>query len=164
MSFQRQVSHALDDEHRAHLDFLSRIEQAFARAPKSGASRDPELQRLARTLVRHLETEVPRHFDFEERDLFPRMDEAGDGEMAGLLVEEHDAIRAVCGELAPLAREAAAGTLSDAGWDALKRGALEMVERQVAHIQKESMALLPLIDDLLDEETDRELAFAYAAG
>ena len=40
MSFQRQVSHALDEEHRAHLDFLSRIEQAFARAPKSGASRD----------------------------------------------------------------------------------------------------------------------------
>jgi hypothetical protein len=84
--------------------------------------------------------------------------------MAGLLVEEHDAIRAVCGELLPLAREAAAGTLSDAGWDALKRGALEMVERQVAHIQKETMALLPLLDDLLDEDTDRELAFAYAAG
>lgn len=164
MSFQRQVSHALDEEHRSHLDFLSRIEQAFARAPRRGASQDPELQRLARTLQRQLETEVPRHFDFEERDLFPRMEEAGDGEMAGLLVEEHDAIRAVCRELEPLAREAAAGTLSDEGWEALKRGALEMVERQVAHIQKESMALLPLLDDLLDEETDRELAFAYAAG
>jgi hemerythrin-like domain-containing protein len=164
MTFQRQVSHALDEEHRSNLDFLGRVEQAFARAPRSGASRDPELQRLARTLERHLEDEVGRHFDFEERDLFPLMDQAGDGEMAGLLVEEHDAIRAVCGELLPLAREAAAGTLSDVGWDALKRGALEMVERQVAHIQKETMALLPLLDDLLDEDTDRELAFAYAAG
>jgi hemerythrin-like domain-containing protein len=164
MTFQRQVSHALDEEHRSNLDFLGRVEQAFARAPRSGASRDPELQRLARTLERHLEDEVGRHFDFEERDLFPLMEQAGDGEMAGLLVEEHDAIRAVCGELLPLAREAAAGTLSDAGWDALKRGALEMVERQVAHIQKETMALLPLLDDLLDEDTDRELAFAYAAG
>ena len=37
-----------------------------------------------------------------------------------------------------------------------------IVERQVAHIQKESMALLPLLDDLLDEDDDRELAFAYA--
>ena len=34
----------------------------------------------------------------------------------------------------------------------------------VAHIQKETMALLPLLDDLLDEDSDRELSFAYSAG
>ena len=28
----------------------------------------------------------------------------------------------------------------------------------------EALALLPLVDDLLDEDTDRDLAFAYAAG
>ena len=164
MTFQRQVSHALDDEHRSTLDLLGRVEQALARAPRAGASRDPELQRLARSLERQLEVEFARHFDFEEQRLFPLMEQAGDGEMAALLVEEHDAIRAVCDEILPLTRAAAAGTLADADWDALKRGALEMVERQVAHIQKETMALLPLLDDLLDEETDRELAFAYAAG
>jgi hypothetical protein len=38
-----------------------------------------------------------------------------------------------------------------------------MVERQVAHIQKETMALLPLLEDLLDDDADRELSFAYAA-
>jgi hypothetical protein len=65
--------------------------------------------------------------------------------------------------LLPLTAAAARGTLDDAGWAELKRGALEMVERQVAHIQKETMALLPLLDDLLDEADDRELAFAYAA-
>ena len=54
--------------------------------------------------------------------------------------------------------------LDDAGWIDLQRGALEIVERQVAHIQKETMALLPLLEDLLDEDDDRELAFAYAAG
>ncbi len=46
----------------------------------------------------------------------------------------------------------------------LKRGALELVERLVAHIQKETMALLPMLEDLLDEDSDRELAFAYASG
>jgi hypothetical protein len=45
----------------------------------------------------------------------------------------------------------------------LKRGAIELVERQVSHIQKETMALLPMLDDLLDEESDRGLTFAYAA-
>jgi len=164
MAAGRRVSQALDDEHRSNLELLGRIEQGFARAPRRGTSRDPEMQRLARSLVRHLEGEVGRHFDFEERELFPRMGEAGDGDMAALLVEEHDAIRAVCGELLPLAREAAEGTLSEEGWQALKRGAFELLERQVAHIQKETMALLPLIDDLLDDDTDRELAFAYAAG
>jgi hypothetical protein len=69
----------------------------------------------------------------------------------------------VAAEILPLARAAAAGTLDDRGYAELKRGALEMVERQVAHIQKETMALLPLLDDLLDEALDRELAFAYAS-
>lgn len=163
MSYQRQVSRALDDEHRANLALLERVEQAFARAPRAGNGGDAELVQLAGALGRHLAQDIERHFDFEERELFPRMSEAGDGDMAALLAEEHAAIRAVARELAPLASAAAAGTLDDAGWSALKRGALEMVERQVSHIQKESMALLPLLDDLLDEADDRELAFAYAA-
>jgi hemerythrin-like domain-containing protein len=163
MSYERQVSRALDDEHRANLALLGQVEQALARAPRSGAGRDPELGRLAGALARHLEQEVERHFAFEEGELFPRMRDAGDGDIAGLLAEEHEAIRAVAGELAPLARSAAAGTLDDAGWAALKRLAPELVERQDAHIQKETMALLPLLEDLLDEDADRELAFAYAA-
>ncbi|MGE5117176.1 MAG: hemerythrin domain-containing protein, partial [Betaproteobacteria bacterium] len=149
-----QVGHALDEEHRANLDLLGRVEQAFARAPRGDAA---ELQRLAGALNRHLQHEVDRHFDFEERELFPRMAEAGDGDMAELMREEHEAIRAVAAELRPLTEAAAAGRLDDAGWDALRRGALELVERQVAHIQKETMALLPLLDDVLDEDTDRDL-------
>ena len=164
MSFQRQVSHALDDEHRANLDLLGRVEQAFARVSRAGASREPALAQLAGKFARHVEQDIDRHFDFEERELFPRLTEAGEGDIAALLAEEHAAIRAVAGEVLPLARAAATGTLDDAGWQALQRGTLEMVERQVAHIQKETMALLPMLDDLLDDDTDRELAFAYASG
>ena len=114
--------------------------------------------------MRHLEHDIDRHFVFEEQELFPRLIEAGDGGIAGLLTEEHEAIRAVAAELLPLARAAPAAGLDVAGWEALKRGVLELVERLVSHIQKEEMALLPLLDDLLDDETDRQLAFAYAAG
>ena len=163
MGFQRQVSRVLDDEHRANLEILGRVEQGFARAPRAGSARDPDLSRLAGALGRLIEQDIGRHFDFEERELFPRLADAGEGDIAGLLAEEHEAIRAVAGEVLPLARAAAAGELDDAGWDALKRGTLEMVERQVAHIQKETMALLPMLEDLLDEDTDRELAFAYAS-
>jgi hemerythrin-like domain-containing protein len=159
MSHQSLVSRALDDEHRANLALLDRVEQAFGRMRNGGSD---ELRTLAGALARQVEQDIGRHFEFEERELFPRMTDAGDGDMAALLAEEHASIRAVADELLPLARAAEEGTLDAAGWDALARGALEIVERQVAHIQKESMALLPLLDDLLDEDDDRELAFAYA--
>lgn len=163
MSYRRQVSRALDDEHRTNLELLGRVESAFVRGGGTGGALDADLARLASALGRHLEHDLGRHFDFEERELFPRLTDAGDGDMATLLIEEHDAIRAVVGELLPLTRAVATGTLNEAGWVALKRGAQEMVERLGAHIQKETMALLPLLDDLLDEDTDRALAFAYAS-
>ena len=162
MQFARQVSRLLDDEHRGNLDLLGRLEQALARPQRAAAY--PEFARLAAAFARLVEQDIGRHFDFEEAELFPRMAEAGEGDIAGLLREEHDAIREVAAEVLPLARAAAAGTLDAGGFDALRRGALELVERQVAHIQKETMALLPLVDDLLDEELDRTLAFDYAAG
>jgi hemerythrin-like domain-containing protein len=162
MTYDRQVSRVLDDEHRANLELLGRVEQAFARLPRTGA-RDAALAQLCGAFARHVEQDIGRHFDFEEAELFPRMADSGDGDMAELLREEHASIRAVADEVLPLARAAAAGTLDDAGWRTLARAALEMVERQVAHIQKETMALLPLLEDLLDEESDRELAFAYTA-
>ena len=164
MNYRRQVSRALDDEHRANLDFIRRIEDALSRSAGAGCAQDPELPRLVGEFCRQLEQDLGRHFDFEERELFPRMRDSGDGDMAALLEEEHAAIRAVAREVLPLAQAASTGGLDEAGRAALKRGALEMVERQVAHIQKETMALLPLVDELLDEATDRELSFAYAAG
>lgn len=162
MNFLRQVSQALDTEHRNNLDLLGRVEQALARG-RSSAEQDPEFTRLAGAFVRAIDEDIGRHFDFEEQQLFPRLADAGEGDIAALLQEEHDAIREVAEETLPLARAAAAGTLAAADFDALRRGALELVERQVSHIQKETMALLPMLDDLLDEELDRELAFAYVS-
>lgn len=156
MGFARQVSQALDDEHRSSLELLGRAERVFARPG------DPEAPALAGRLARLLEHEIGRHFGFEEDQLFPRMAEAGDGDLAAMLREEHETIRAVAEELLPLARAAAAGTLAAADAGTLRRLVLEIVERQVAHIQKETMALLPLLDELLDDHTDRELAFSYA--
>lgn len=159
MNQDRHTRALLHREHDANLDLLGRVEQAFAAA----ARRDAELVALVRTLGAHLAQEVDRHFGFEERELFGRMVESGAGDLAALLAEEHVTIRAVAAELAPLIGRAGAGTLDDAGWDALKRLALELAERLTAHIHKEESALLPLLADLLDEDADRALALAYAA-
>ena len=159
----KEVSRALDDEHRTTLDLLGRTGQAFARAPRPGTDEAAEASRVANALARFIEDHIDRHFGFEERELFPRLEAAGEGGIVSLLAEEHVTIRAVAAELLPLARKAAAGTLDDRGFEALKRGTPELVERLENHIQKETMALLPMLDDILDEDTDRELAFAYAS-
>jgi hemerythrin-like domain-containing protein len=149
----------LDDEHRANIDLLGKVEHMLTRTQRF----DPAVAGLVGQLARLLENDVERHFVFEEEQLFPRMTESGDGGMAALLQEEHAAIRDVGEELLPLARAAAKGSISPEDWADLRRLAMELIERQVAHIQKETMALLPLLDDMLDDETDRELAFAYSA-
>jgi hemerythrin-like domain-containing protein len=161
----RQTSRALHEEHRANLALLGQLEAALGRAPLRPAdatgTRNADLTRIIGALGRQLEHDVERHFAFEERELFSRMADSGDGDIATLLAEEHDAIREVAAELLPLTRAFADGSLDDAGWQALARGALELVERQVVHIQKEEMALLPLLEDLLDDDTDRQLAMDY---
>jgi hemerythrin-like domain-containing protein len=110
--------------------------------------------------VRLLELEVGRHFGFEEAELFPRLEAFGAGDIGRLLRGEHDDLRALAGEMLPLLR--AAGGAEVTLTAALRQLGAELVERQISHIQKETMGLLPLVDDLLDDEADRQLAMAYA--
>ena len=166
MEFQRQTSRRLYEEHAATLELLGRVERVFAgRAgaypPSEGDSNWPA---FARGLLGAIDVEVARHFEFEERDLFPRLEEAGDGGLAGLLSEEHATIRAVAQPLAALLRKALAGEVQAAEWQTMKVLALEFSERLGSHAKKEDGALLPVLDNLLDEETDRGLFGAYASG
>ena len=166
MDFQRQTNKRLYEEHVATLQLLARVERVFsgragAYPPAAG---DAEWPAFARALVSAIEVEVARHFEFEERDLFPRLEEAGDGDLAALLQEEHATIRAVAQPLADLLRQALAADLTPQQWQTLKTLALEFSERLGSHAQKEDGALLPVLDQLLDEDTDRELFGAYAAG
>jgi hemerythrin-like domain-containing protein len=155
-----QVARLLDEEHRGTLDLLGAAEQAFALA-RGDEPRDAALVRLAARLHEHVLQHVPRHFGFEEQVLFPRLVEAGEGDLCELLHEEHVAIEAVIAEIAPLA--ARAESLEPARFEALKRGVLELAERLRGHIEKETMGLLPLCDDHLAQDTDAELALAYAS-
>lgn len=166
MDFQRQTNRRLYEEHVATVELLGRVERVFtgragAYPPPDGDSNWPA---FARGLLGAIEVEVARHFEFEERDLFPRLEQAGDGDLAALLNEEHATIRAVSRPLAELLRRALAGAMQLADWQTMKTLALEFSERLGSHAQKEDGALLPVLENLLDEETDRELFGAYAAG
>ncbi len=166
MDFQRQTNKRLYEEHVATLQLLARVERvvtgrAGAYPPPAG---DPEWAAFARALLAAIEIEVARHFEFEERDLFPLLEQAGDGDLAALFNEEHVTIRAVAQPLADLLRQALAGGLAAEQWQLLKTLALEFSERLGSHAQKEDGSLLPVLENLLDEDTDRDLFGAYAAG
>jgi hemerythrin-like domain-containing protein len=134
----------------------NRFEQAMAASTRAwpAAAEDPEIASLIRNCAAALTGELWRHFDFEESELFPRLVEDGDGDIAELLAEEHAVIRA--------AAQGFAAALEARDWQQLRTAGLELAERLIAHAQKEEMSLLPAIEDLLDEETDSRLALDYA--
>jgi hemerythrin-like domain-containing protein len=163
MTQPSETGQILAREHRDNVALLGRVEQAMLRGG-AGSDIDAEALRLVRALSEHMTHDLARHFAFEEQQLFPRMVAAGEGDLSGLLTEEHDAIRAVAAELAPLVTTASNGTLDAEERNSLRRLALEMVERLLSHVEKEEMSLVPLLDDLLDDDTDRELALGYSSG
>ena len=140
----RQVCRRLHEEHVEVIALCDRLA-----AGRQDAT-------LLRTAAAALTGEVERHFAFEEAELFPRLRDAGEGDLVELLLEEHASVRSA-------AREFIAGVAENPLAARLKALGLEVAERLASHAQKEEMSLLPVLEDLLDEETDHELASAYAA-
>jgi hemerythrin-like domain-containing protein len=114
-------------------------------------------------LATGVEADVRRHFDFEETRLFAYLDAVGDQAIGEHLTDEHGMMRPLGTRLAEVARDAASRGFDEARWAEFRRLGQEFCERVIAHVQKEEMALLPALDDLLDEDADRELVLAYAA-
>lgn len=148
MEFNRHISRRLHEEHDATLTLWGRVEATLA-AGKS----DPALLKSAAASLAH---ELDVHFDFEEKELFPRLAAFGEADIGELLAEEHTTIRSAGRRFIELVR-------GDPGAAELKPLALELAERLFSHVQKEEMSLLPMLEDLVDEAADGELTAAYAS-
>ncbi|OFZ87443.1 MAG: hypothetical protein A2W21_00110 [Betaproteobacteria bacterium RBG_16_66_20] len=162
MELQRQISRKLYEEHVHVIDLLGRFGRALDRLRTGPPAADDAAWRvLLEQLGTALEYEITRHFDLEETQLFPRLHARGEGDLAELLFEDHEVIREVTRPLLALVARAQAGILDDAGWRSLKASGLELVERLSAHAEKEQGALVPLVDEMLDEATDQEIWTQY---
>ena len=163
MEFNLNITRRLHEEHAATLTLWSRLEQLLSGRgapwpPATGDTASACLRECAGALAQ----EVSAHFAFEEAQLFPRLEDSGEGDIAQLLAEEHALIREAAAQFAALQARAARGELDEAGWRSLKTLALELVERLVSHVQKEEMSLLPALEDLVGEEDDRALITEYS--
>jgi hemerythrin-like domain-containing protein len=162
MSFTNRVCQKLHEEHRATIALVERLEALMAGyrqgPPDVGTA---GVVPLLADLAAGLETEVWRHFDFEESSLFAYLEEGGDRAIGAHLLEEHAVIRPIGTELAKLAREAIAQGFDAARWAAFRRSGQDFCQRILAHVQKEEAALLPLIEEAMDADTEARLYQEY---
>lgn len=153
----------LHEEHRATIEAMDGVEDLLARGrrgvPDLG---QPATRALLERLAGMIEDEVRRHFSFEEGELFLRLADAGDSAIGVQLSEEHQAILPVGERVAALARGAAENGMSEPEWEEFRALSAELIERMLAHIQKEDMALLPLLEDTLEADEDLELVTRYS--
>jgi hemerythrin-like domain-containing protein len=163
MSFSNRINQILHEEHRGTVALTERLEQLLARFGRAGMPdiAEPGIVRLLLDLSAGLETELPRHFDFEEKRLFALLEKSGEEAIAAHLTDEHRAIRPIVAELARLARSAADRGFEQATWEQFRRLGRELCERIPAHVEKEEMALLPVLEDNMDGETERRLLDEY---
>lgn len=162
MTFANRISQVLHEEHRANIALMERLEQLLARQRGAPPAQDDcTAMQLLSDLSTGVEAEVRRHFDFEERQLFPYLDAAGDEAIGAHLTSEHEAMRPLGIRLASLAREARGDGFDQGSWDEFRRIGLELCERMLAHVQKEEMALLPLLDEVVDPDAEARLYEGY---
>ena len=163
MNFTNRVSQQLHDEHRATVALMERLEQMIARHRRSGppAVDGAAVKQLLTDLVSGVQGEIERHFSFEEDQLFTYLTEIGDEAIGAHLTEEHRAIRPIGSRIAMLARDAAAHGFDETKWSEFCRLGQELSERLLMHVQKEEMALLPLLEADMDADTEDRLYREY---
>jgi len=156
------VNQTLHNEHSATLVLLDQLEALVARGAGGKGKRDSLDASHLRATANFIDTELRRHFEFEEQSLFGLLEHAGDDGICEHLLVEHRQLLALGARLAGLARAAAAaGTLDAAGEQDLRRVALQFCAELRGHVDKEESALLPALEDALDEQTDARLNEAY---
>jgi hemerythrin-like domain-containing protein len=163
MDFQRRIPQLLHEDHQATIAVIEALDDLLARARKSAPDMTaPDTIRTLTQVANAIREEISSHFAFEENELFTRLEEAGDVGIGMHLREEHKVLLPLGRQVSELAAQALQDGFDPAGWDRFRDLSAELIERMFAHIQKEEMALLPMLDDLLEAQDDMELASAYS--
>ena len=162
MQFNNRVCQKLHEEHAAVQVLLEQLGQTIARNRDNAPdAKDPLVAKLLNDLAVELPGEVERHFAFEEAELFSYLAEAGNEGIGRHLTYEHGIIRPIGTALVKLIREVRAQGFDAARWAEFRRLGNQLCDTLGPHAQKEDMALLPMLDSLMDEEKENRLYEHY---
>jgi hemerythrin-like domain-containing protein len=160
MNFGNRICQTLHDEHLANIALLQRVGQLLAQGRDPPNIEQP-VQRLLSDLDSGMAKEVKRHFDFEERALFAYLDSIGESAIGAHLTEEHSVLRPIIAQLCETAHATKERGFDAESWNQFRRLGAELCGQLSAHIHKEEMALLPLIEENMDPETETRLYQDY---
>jgi len=159
--YRNRIWQKRHDEHAATVSTMEQIENMIAKYRNEAPTLNDSDVLLLRGIAANVELEVSPHFDFEEQHLFTFLEEMGDAAIGSHLASEHEAMRPLGSRLALLARAAAHDGFSADAWTEFRRVGAELAERMLVHVQKEEMALLPLLEEAMDTATEARLVEAY---
>ena len=164
MEYSRAISRTLHDDHMATIRILENLETVLTgigrKAPPAADA--PGLARLLTDVTAIMQSEISSHFTFEEDHLFPLIEEMGETPMLAILRDEHATIRPLAVKITDAVKESREGGFNSEGWAEFYDLALELVERETFHIQKEEMGFLPLLDQIVEPDDDGALSMAFA--
>ncbi len=163
MSFSRRTTQVLHEDHIATLNLIENLERFIAYSGR----RPPDLddaatrQTLQRTAAA-IDGEVSDHFTFEEDEIFTRLADNGEIDIGVQLSREHRELLPAGQMVSALAKQALEDGFDEQSWSRFKAEAGGFIEPLLAHVHKEEMALLPMVDELLDPEVDLKLYENYS--
>ena len=160
------IDQMLHEEHVATLDILNRLEVRVGngkwnrRLEPAAAAAD---KALLEELIAMMDSEVRHHLPFEEKALFPRLDEFGFEDVTNMLFDEHEAIRSLIASIRPLTADALAAGFKEDKWAIFYGHLADLASLVIFHIQKEEMGVVSRLPMLLGPDGCQELASAYTA-
>lgn len=160
--FRNRVCQKLYEEHAAVQALLQRLEQQVAKHREGVPdAKEPLLSKLMNDLAGELPGEVDRHFDFEEAELFSYLAENGNPGIGAHLTYEHSIIRPIGAALVKLIKGVRGKGFDAASWAEFRKHGQQLVMTLGPHAHKEDMALLPMLEDAMDEAKEAELYEKY---
>lgn len=165
MKATSRTGRLVTDDHDRTAAILNRLEAHLEQAEARGIpALDDEVRQLVADLDTELDSELTRHFAFEERALFPLIADAGGHELVQHLLNEHEAMRPVGRRLQRYCALALRDGFDEDSYAAFVLFGWDMVERLERHLQVEETSFLLAVEALMLNNPDLDAGIAASYG
>jgi hemerythrin-like domain-containing protein len=162
MQARTEIGRLLHEEQRCETGIVERLERFLEGSTDAqvASTAAPDVRRLLNDL-RSLTDQLPSHFAFEERAIFPILDAGGAKSLTALLRQDHDVLRLLARRLRSLCNCAIRAGFDAETWILFRAFARDMAQILALHLQTEETKLVRALDSALNSERDHALAASY---
>lgn len=157
------ITRLLIQEHEALMTVMERLIGIVRNTRQSGYSAvvGDDIKAVLSLLPHFVRSEIGPHFAFEEDHLFPLIDARSGSEHVRVLLDDHRQVRPLGFRLLMLVELIENEGFNEKSWEEFHNVAIDFATRICNHARFENAVTIPLVNDALDEETDRKLVEFY---